>query len=144
MAQTVRQMLARRESTVSVTPDTTVFDTLQHMADKDVGWALVIRGEELVGIFTERDYARKVALQGRSSRHIPVSDVMTTSVITIPPDVTAEQCLALMDDKQIRHLPVVENGRVMGVVSIRDAVKVVVAEHQFTIDALVHYIKGGA
>jgi CBS domain-containing protein len=108
-----------------------------------VGAALVVEGDQLAGIVTERDYARKVALLGRRSSDTPVSAVMTSQVFTIDPSWTAERCMVLMDDKHIRHLPVLEDGRLVGVISIRDAVKAVIAEQRDTIQNLEEYINRG-
>ena len=113
------------------------------MADKNVGAVLVMSGQEIKGIFSERDYARKVILLGKTSRTTPVSDIMTTTVVCVDPAWTADQCMALMTDKHIRHLPVVEQGRVDGVISIGDAVRAVVDEQQFTIRALEQYLMSG-
>jgi CBS domain-containing protein len=110
------------------------------MADKNVGAVLVRSDEEIEGIFSERDYARKVILLGKTSRETLVSEIMTTQVIYVEPDWTAEQCMALMTERRIRHLPVVEQGRLMGVISIGDVVRAVVDEQQFTIDSLRRYI----
>jgi len=140
VSATVRQMLAGRNAVYAVAPDTTVFDSLQRMAEHNVGAVLVLRGDRLVGIFTERDYARKVALRGLSSRSTPVGDLMTGKVFTVDPTWTAEQCMALMTEQHIRHLPVVEGDRVIGVISIGDAVKAVVEEQHFVIGQLVNYI----
>ncbi len=142
MATFVRQMLTGKSPVVSVTPDTPVFDALRVMADHNVGAVLVMTGSELQGILSERDYARKVALQGLSSRDIPVRDIMSAKVICVDPGWTAEQCMALMNDRQIRHLPVLEQGAVVGVISIRDVVGAVVSEQQFAIKELTQYISG--
>lgn len=140
MATTVRQMLARKQQVLAVTPASTVLDALRLMAERNVGAALVVESDRLVGIVTERDYARKVALKGKRSSDTPVSEVMTSPVISINPDWTADQCMVLMDEKHIRHLPVIENDKLVGVISIRDAVKAIIAEQQFTIRELENYI----
>lgn len=142
MATFVRQMLTGKSPVVSVTPDTPVFDALRVMAEHNVGAVLVMSGSELQGILSERDYARKVALQGLSSKNIPVRDIMSAKVICVDPGWTAEQCMALMNDRQIRHLPVLEQGAVVGVISIRDVVGAVVSEQQFAIKELTQYISG--
>ena len=144
MATTVRQMLAGKPDAHAVAPTATVLEALQLMADKDIGAVLVIADGVLVGIFTERDYARKVALQGRSSKELLVRDVMSAQVVTIDPAWTADRCLALMDERRIRHLPVVEGGRAIGVVSMRAVVRAIVAEQQYTIDSLEKYISTGS
>jgi CBS domain-containing protein len=140
MSTTVRQMLARKAQVLSVPPDATMLEALTLMAERNVGALLVVDGDRLIGIVTERDYARKVALAGRSSQNTPVSAVMSSQVITITPQWTADQCVVLMDEKHIRHLPVIENDRLIGVISIRDAVKAIIAEQQFTIRELENYI----
>jgi CBS domain-containing protein len=140
---TVRQMLAGKHGIYSVAPDDTMFDALSLMADKNIGAVVVLSGGEIRGILSERDYARKVALLGRTSRSTPVSEVMTTNVICVDPDWTADRCMALMTDKRIRHLPVLEDGRLVGIVSIGDIVRAVVEEQQFTIQSLERYIMSG-
>jgi CBS domain-containing protein len=133
-------MLRGKSDVYSVEPGDTVFTALRLMADKNIGAVLVRSDQKIEGIFSERDYARKVILLGKTSRETPVSEIMTTHVISVEPDWTAEQCMALMTDKRIRHLPVMEQGRVVGVVSIGDVVRAVVNEQQFTIDVLQRYI----
>lgn len=140
MSATVRQMLAGRGSVISVAPATTVFEALQRMAERNVGAVLVMHDGRLVGIFTERDYARKVVLRGLNSRNTPVGDLMTGKVITVDQSWTADQCMALMTEHHVRHLPVVEGDQVLGVVSIGDAVKAVVDEQHFVIGQLTSYI----
>ena len=140
MSTTVRQMLAGRNPIVSVAPSTTVFDALQRMAEHNIGAVLVMDGPRLAGIFSERDYARKVVLKGLTSKTTPVGDLMTSRVVTVDPGWVAEQCMALMTEHHIRHLPVVEGDRVVGVISIGDAVKAVVEEQRYEIGQLVSYI----
>ena len=137
---TVRQMLARGGTMHSVSPAATVLDALTLMADKNVGAVLVMNGDALAGIFTERDYARKVVLKGKSSRETTIGEVMTGRLVTVDPTWTAGQCMALMDEQHIRHLPVLENGKVVGVISIRDANRAVVEEQKFAIRQLENYI----
>ena len=122
-----------------VAPTSTVLEAVELLSEKEVGSLLVMEGEKLVGIVTERDYARKVILEGRSSGDTPVKDVMTTSVLCLDPDKTIQQCMALMTDKRARHLPVLEHKQVVGVVSIGDLVKAVIAEQQFMSDQLQYY-----
>ena len=143
MTTTVRQMLVGRTDLYSVTQQDTIYDALRLMADKNIGAVLVLKEQEIVGIFSERDYARKVILLGKASKATPVSEVMTSSVVCVEPHWTAHECMALMTEKHIRHLPVVENGRVLGVISIGDAVRAVVDEQQFTIKALERYVTTG-
>jgi CBS domain-containing protein len=125
-----------------VKPDDTVFDSLQLMADKGIGALLVMNGDKLVGIVTERDYARKVILEGKSSKDSTVKEVMTTKVLCVSPERTVDECMALMTDKRARHLPVLDHKHVVGVVSIGDLVKAVISEQQVLIDQLQHYISG--
>ena len=125
-----------------VKPDDTVFDSLRRMAQKEIGALLVMDGDKLVGIVTERDYARKVILEGKSSKDSAVSEVMTKRVLCVSPERTIEECMALMTDKRVRHLPVLEHKRVVGVLSIGDLVKAMISEQQVLIDQLQHYIAG--
>jgi CBS domain-containing protein len=143
MTTTVQQMLARKTGVYSVAPQDTIYDALRLMADKNIGAVLVLADQDIKGIFSERDYARKVILLGKTSRATPVSEIMTTNVICVEPTWTADQCMALMTEKHIRHLPVVENSRVVGVISIGDAVRAVVDEQQFTIKSLERYLMSG-
>jgi CBS domain-containing protein len=141
--QTVNQLLQTKGRDVwSVTPDASVFEALQLMAAKDVGALLVLDGGRMVGIFSERDYARKVVLQGKSSKETPVREIMTPAVLTVRPEQTIADCMALMTAKRIRHLPVVADNELVGVVSIGDVVKVIIGEQEFMIDQLQQYITG--
>lgn len=138
---TVRQLLqAKGQDVWSVTPDASVFEALTLMAAKDIGALLVLEGEKLAGILSERDYARKVVLQGRSSRDTPVREIMTQKVFYVLPEQTIQACMSVMTEKHIRHLPVLEDNRVIGVVSIGDIVKSIISEQQFTIEQLERYI----
>lgn len=128
----------------SVTPDTSVFEAITRMAEKNIGALLVMAGGRVVGLVSERDYARKVALENHSSHDTRVGDIMSNRVIYAEPTQTVEECMALMTDKHIRHLPVMDNGELLGLVSIGDLVKAVIAEQQFMIEQLEHYISGGA
>ena len=143
MTTTVRQMLTGKRAIYSVTPDDTMYDALSLMAAKNIGAVVVLSEGEIRGILSERDYARKVALLGRTSKSTPVGEVMTTNVICVDPDWTADRCMALMTDKRIRHLPVIEGGQLIGIVSIGDIVRAVVEEQQFTIRSLERYIMSG-
>lgn len=133
-------MLRDKPDVFSVRPDDTVYHALRIMAGRNIGAVLVMSDEELHGILSERDYARKGILAGHASKDTLVSDIMTSHVITVPPTATVDQCMALMTDKRVRHLPVVHESRVVGVISIGDVVRAVVEEQQFTIDALQTYI----
>ena len=126
----------------SVTRDTIVYNALEMMFEKNVSALLVMENDFPVGIFTERDYARNVALKGKSSREIKIESVMTKNLITVPPDYTIEEAMRLMTTKFIRHLPVVENNKLLGIISIGDVVKYVIEEQKFIIGSLENYISG--
>ncbi|HTV83547.1 MAG TPA: CBS domain-containing protein [Acidobacteriaceae bacterium] len=128
----------------SLEPSSSVYDAIAMMADKRVGALLVMRGGELLGIVSERDYARKVILQGRSSHETPVSEIMSSPVVTVTPEHTVGECMHLVTEKRIRHLPVVEKGRVTGMVSIGDLVNWLISEQQETIRHLETFISGMA
>ncbi len=139
--RTVRDILKSKGHDVwSTTPDSLVFDALKIMAEKDVGALPVLHQGKLVGMFSERDYARRVILKGRSSKEITVKDIMTYEVITAHPDNPVDKCLELMTEKRIRHLPIVENERLIGLVSIGDLVKAIIAEQKELISRLEDYI----
>lgn len=143
MTTTVRQILDGKGSAIHcVSPGATVLEALQCMQANDIGGVLITEGEHLRGIFTERDYARKVTLQGKNSRDVKVTEVMTANVLTISPSQTIDDVLAMMTENRIRHLPVVEKGKMVGVITIGDAVKAVIAEQQATISHLESYISG--
>jgi CBS domain-containing protein len=125
-----------------VRPDATVFDAIKLMSERGVGGLFVMDGEKMVGIVTERDYARKVILEGKSSKKTQVKDIMTRRVLWVAPERTIEECMALMTQHRVRHLPVVEDGRVVGMISIGDLVKAIIAEQQIIIDQLQNYIAG--
>lgn len=144
MTTTVRDMLVGKTAIHAVTPETTVFEALQVMAEHNIGAVLVLGEERLVGIFSERDYARKVALLGKTSRDLRVAEIMTSDVVTVAPWWTADQCMALMTERRVRHLPVFDGDRLIGIVSIGDVVSAVVTEQQRTIAELEHYITSGA
>ncbi|MCZ8221817.1 MAG: CBS domain-containing protein [Acidovorax sp.] len=126
----------------TIAPTALVFDALKLMADKGIGALLVTEGETIAGIFTERDYARKIALMGRTSSVTQVRDVMTTAVRFVRPDQTSEQCMQIMSTGRLRHLPVVDNGKLVGMISIGDLVKDIISEQKFIIEQLEHYITG--
>ena len=139
--KTVAQILKLKPpGVISIKPDVPVLDALKLLADKGVGAVLVMDGPRLVGIVSERDYARKVELKGKSSRDTPVSEIMTREVVCVAPTQTNEECMALMTTKRARHLPVIDDGRVIGVLSIGDLVKDAISEQQFIIEQLEHYI----
>jgi CBS domain-containing protein len=142
--KTVRELLEKKGREVwTVSPTQKVFEALQMMADKEVGALVVINDDKVVGIMSERDYARKIILKGASSKETPVREIMSTKVVYVRPEQTAEECLALMTEKRCRHLPVLENERLAGIVSIGDAVKAVIADRDFMIGQLENYIRGG-
>ncbi|WP_249779858.1 CBS domain-containing protein [Bradyrhizobium sediminis] len=139
----VRQLLDHKGRKIwSIHPDATVFDAVAKMAEKDVGSLLVMEDDKLVGIITERHYARNVVLKGKTSPATPVRDIMERRVVIARPEQTVEQCMALMSDKRVRHLPVFEGKKLVGIVSIGDLVKSIIGDQKFTIDQLVHYIHG--
>jgi len=140
---TVRQLLQMKSRELwTISPEATVLDALKIMADKNVGALLVVEGGQLVGIFSERDYARNVVLEGRSAEGTRVSEIMTPKVIYVRPDQTVEDCMAIMTDKHIRHLPVMESDRLAGIISIGDVVKEIISDQEFTIRNLENYITG--
>jgi len=124
----------------TIPADMTAYEALEIMADQDIGALMVVNGRTLLGIFTERDYSRKVVLKGRSSRETPVSELMTRDVYCVTPDDTTDSCMAIMNEKHIRHLPVLEHDRLVGLVSIRDVVNMMLAERELTIRDLEQYI----
>jgi CBS domain-containing protein len=133
-------LLAKANKLLSISPDASVLDALKLMAEREVGALVVLEGEKLAGIFSERDYARKVILHGKSSKDTPVSEIMTHKVVCVRPDQSVEDCMALMTDKRIRHLPVLQGEKIIGVISIGDVVKEVISEQRFVIEQLEHYI----
>ncbi len=139
--KTVSQLLQGKGSSVwSVNPESSVFSALKMMAEKNVGALLVMQGDALRGIMSERDYARKVILLGKSSHDIAVNEIMSDKVICVGPKQTVDECMAVMSSKRIRHLPVLESGKVIGMLSIGDLVKEVIADQQLTIQQLESYI----
>ncbi|ANQ86305.1 CBS domain-containing protein [Azoarcus olearius] len=143
MTVTVRQILEEKGSrTYSVRPDCSVFEALGVMAEFDIGSVIVVDNERLVGIFTERDYARKVVLKGLGSRDVSVSELMTPNPCTVTPTHTVDEVMAIMTENRFRHLPVVDHGRIVGMVTIGDMVKSVVSQQQATIRHLSSYIAG--
>lgn len=141
--KTVQQILEAKGSDVwSIAPDASVLEAIKLMAEKEVGALLVMTGEKPVGIVSERDYARKVILKGRSSQKTSIQDIMTTHVVYVSPDQSIEECMALMTGKHIRHLPVMDGKRLRGMLSIGDLVKAVIAEQKLVIKELERYISG--
>jgi CBS domain-containing protein len=138
---TVQRLLEHKGHTVwSIAPDASVFEAVQLMADKRVGALMVVDRNELIGVISERDYAREIVLKDRVSRDTPVSAIMTQRVLYVRPQQTLEECMALMTEKHLRHLPVLDNGRLVGVVSMRDVVKDLIAEKEFLIEQMENYI----
>jgi CBS domain-containing protein len=131
------------QDVLTITPDTTVYEALTIMADRNVGALVVIDGETVAGIMSERDYARKVILHGKSSREMQVSEIMTARVYYVHPDQNVQDCMAQMTDKHVRHLPVIEQDRLVGIISIGDVVKTIMADQEDTIKLLENYITGG-
>jgi CBS domain-containing protein len=141
--KTVGDILRAKGSEIySISPDATVYEALSRMAEKNVGAMLVFEGSDLIGLISERDYSRKTILKGRFSKETAVREIMTTEVISVHPDDDIEECMELFTDKRVRHLPVVEEGKVVGLVSIGDIVKSVIDYKEFIIEELENYIKG--
>jgi CBS domain-containing protein len=139
----VSRILTQKGSAVySIGPDDAVYEALEKMADKDVGALVVMNDTDLVGVISERDYARKVILTGRSSKELMVNEIMSSPAVTVTPSTTIDECLQYMTDKRCRHLPVVEDGRLVGVISIGDLVNFIISDQDFTIHQLEDYISG--
>lgn len=139
----VRDMLRNKGHDVfAIAADAMVYDALVQMAEKNIGAVLVMDGDQLAGIVSERDFARKVDLRGKSCRNTPVNDIMTQRVVYVRPDQTSEECMALMTEKRVRHLPVLEDDKVVGVISIGDVVKSIISKQEFMIEQLEIYITG--
>ncbi len=140
---TVRQLLNQKGGKIwSTKPDATVFDAVAKMAEKDIGSLVVMDGDELVGIITERHYARNVVLKGKASPATPVRDIMERNVIIVQSEQSVEQCMAIMTEKRVRHLPVFEGKEPIGIISIGDLLKSIIGDQKFMIDQLEHYIHG--
>jgi CBS domain-containing protein len=140
---TIRQLLDDKGHRVfSVRPNDTVYGAIRKMAEENVGALLVMEGATIVGLVTERNYARNVALKGRASPATPVRDIMETNVLYVQPDRTVEECMAIMTDRRVRHLPVIEGDRLVGIVSIGDLVKSIISDQKFIIEQLEHFIRG--
>jgi CBS domain-containing protein len=141
--ETIKDILKKKGTEIwSVTPASKVYDALQLMAEKNIGAVLVIENEHLEGILSERDYARKVILQGQSSKEIEVREIMSSKVLFVTPQLSVEDCMALMIDKKMRHLPVFEDNKLIGIISIGDVVKSILADKKYQIEQLEQYITG--
>lgn len=130
------------QAVFAIAPGASVFEALERMAEKSIGALLVMEGEQVVGIITERDYARKIALMSRLSRETKVREIMSSPVMYVQPQQTCEECMALMTENRLRHLPVVKHGKVIGLLSIGDLVASIISEQRFIIEQLEHYISG--
>ncbi|HYY55769.1 MAG TPA: CBS domain-containing protein [Pyrinomonadaceae bacterium] len=142
---TIKDVLqSKGHDVLSIAPDATVYDALKVMADKNVGALVVLDGQTVAGIMSERDYARKVILHGKSSREMQVREIMTSRVYYMRPEQNLQECMTQMTDKHVRHLPVIEDERLVGIISIGDVVKAIIADQEDTIKLLENYITGGA
>ena len=142
--KTIKELLQKKGDMIwSVEPDMTVYDALKLMSDANIGAVLVMESGKIAGILSERDYARKIIIKGKTSKETLVREIMTEKVYYITPEVSVENAMAIMSDKHIRHLPVIENEKVMGVISIGDVVKTVISEQQYKIEQLEKYVMGG-
>ena len=141
---TIKELLKKKSGDIwSISPQASVYQALELMAQKEVGALLVIENDKLVGIFSERDYARKIILKGKASKDTAVGELMTTSVYYVTPDNTLEEAMALMTSKHIRHLPIMNQGKLSGIVTLGDVVKKIISEQKLTIDELENYVTGG-
>jgi CBS domain-containing protein len=141
---TVAQLLEAKNPEIwSIAPDASVFEAIELMAEKSIGAVLVVENGKLAGIMSERDYARKVILKKRSSRETPVKDIMTEKLICVSPEHTIDECMALMTEKKIRHLPVLDGKKLTGVISIGDVVRSIILDREYTIQQLENYISWG-
>ena len=139
----IRDILNAKEKTVhSISPDATVFDALNLMSEKGIGALMVMEGDKVAGIISERDYARKIILKGKTSKETLVREVMSSQLFHVKPGNTLEECMVLMTGKHVRHLPVFDDGRFVGIVSIGDVVKAIISHQEFLIDQLSNYISG--
>jgi CBS domain-containing protein len=140
---TIRQLLDQKGGKVcSIDPDASVFDAVAKMSENDIGSVIVLDGKALIGIITERHYARNVVLKGKSSSTTPIWEIMDRRVITVRPEQSVEECMAIMTERRVRHLPVMEGEKIVGIVSIGDLVKSIIGDQKFRIDQLEHYIHG--
>jgi len=141
--KTIKELLEQKGGKVwSIGPDATVFQALRIMAEQEIGSLIVVENGKTIGIITERDYARSVILKGRTSKDTPVRDIMTSRPICAAPDETPEECMAVMTERRVRHLPVIDGDKLVGIISIGDLVKSIISEQQFIIEQLEHYISG--
>ena len=141
--KTMKQLIEQRpRAPITVSPDDSVFSALELMAKHDIGAVMAMQGTRLAGIFSERDYARKIMLHGKSSKETLVREIMSDRVAYVTPATTLDECMALMTDNRLRHLPVMDGGKLLGMVSIGDLVKDIISEQQFIIEQLEHYITG--
>ncbi|MEW8188794.1 MAG: CBS domain-containing protein [Candidatus Thiodiazotropha endolucinida] len=138
---TVNQLLQRKGYEIeTIDPNATVFEALQSMADHEIGSLVVVEDKKIVGLFSERDYARNIILKGRTSKATRVKEIMSSQVLVVNPEQTTEECMAIMTEKRIRHLPVMKDNELVGIISIGDLVKAIIEEQQFVIEQLVRYI----
>ena len=142
--KTAADILASKSDRVvhTIAASTSVFDAVRRMAEKSVGALVVVENDRVVGIVSERDYARKIVLMARSSKDTPVRDIMSSPVLFVRPEQTSEDCMALMTENRLRHLPIMDSDRLVGLISIGDLVKDIISEQQFVIEQLEHYISG--
>lgn len=141
--KTVRHVLDNKGHEVQwISADASVFEAIQRMAENEIGSLLVRDAGKPVGLITERDYARKVILKGKSSKTTPVGDIMDDRVLVVHPEQDIEECMALMTERRVRHLPVIDDGQIVGIISIGDLVKAIIEDQRFTIEQLVRYISG--
>ncbi len=141
--RSVKDILQEKGTQVyAISPDAKVYEALQLMADKNIGALMVMEGDRAVGLISERDYARKIVLKGKFSKDVPVHEIMTADIVRIGPDRDVENCMELMTDKRVRHLPVFENDRLIGIISIGDIVKAIIEHKEEIIEQLENYIKG--
>ena len=133
-----------KQAVHTIAPGDSVFDAVKLMADKNIGALLVMEADRIAGIVTERDYARKIVLMSRSSKETPVREIMTSAVMYVRPGQTSDECMVLMTENRLRHLPVIDGDKLLGLISIGDLVKSIISEQRFTIEQLEHYISGGS
>ena len=139
--QTIKQLLEKKgNEIITIEPDSSVYDAIKSMADNHIGSLIVMKNGKLFGIITERDYTRKIILKGKSSENTPVKDIMTKNFLCANPEQTVDEAMALITEKRVRHLPVVENNNVIGIISIGDLVKTIISEQEYIINQLEHYI----